>query len=123
MGMFDKDKLFAPEGPMKDWSEDGTPFILWDIEVKETEIPTPNGPTDSAPIVWLTVSTTGSPDKRDVVSMIGDNIKEKAEAMEPGDLPALCVTKEVDSSIEGGQKAYVLNWHGDYSPMGEKAAK
>ena len=123
MGMFDKDKLFAPDGAMKDWSENGKPFILWNVEVKETEIPTPNGPTDSAPIVWLTVSTVDSPDAKDTVSMIGDNIKEKAEAMEPGDLPALCITKTVPSSIESGQDAYVLNWYGDYEPAKAKASK
>lgn len=127
MGMFDKDKLFAPDGPMKDWASDNTPFILWDIEYRG-EVPTPDGPTDTAPIVWLTVSTPESPNSKDVVSLLGDNIKEKAESKQDGDLPAMCVMKHVDSSYgDGAQKAYVLNFHGDYLPgegkAKEKAAK
>lgn len=121
MGMFDKDKLFAPDGKMRDWAELDSPFILWDIGYKG-EVETPDGPTDSAPIVWLTVSTQASPDTKNTVSMIGDIIKEKAEALEPGELPALCVVKEVDSSIPGGNRAFVLNYYGDYKPSAKAKA-
>lgn len=113
MGMFDKDKLFAPDGRLIDWATDDTPFILWDMEYRG-DIDTPDGPTETAPIVWLTVSTPDNPDAKDIVSMVGDLAKQKAEAKADGDLPAVVVAKHVDSSIEGGQQAYVINFYAEY---------
>ena len=119
MGMFDKDKLFAPNGQLREWVDNDVPFILRDMEYRG-DIETPNGPTATAPIVWLHVSPKDSPGKTDIVSMVGDLAKEKAEAKSDGDLPCMVVAKNVPSSIEGGNDAYVINWYGDYSDNGAK---
>jgi len=123
MGMFDKDKLFARDGRLIDYVDDDVPFILFDMEYRG-EVDTPDGPTDTAPIVWLTVAPTDSPDKRDIVSMLGDNAKAKAESKSEGDLPALVCAKHVPSSYgDGAQEAYVINHYADLDVKGDDVAK
>lgn len=118
-GMFDKDKLFAPEGQLRNWVDDDQEFILREIEYKG-EIETNDGPTDKAAMVWLYVSPLDVPDKIDIVSMVGDYAKGKAEerqkAMGDGndELPAVVVTQHVESSVSGGNDAYVFTFKREY---------
>ena len=114
-GMIDKDKQFAPEGQLSEWVNDGSEFVRYEIETKGT-IDTPDGPSDSTPMVWLTVATLDAPDSKDVVSMVGDyafrKAQERQEALAEGnnELPAVVKTQHVSSSIEGGHDAYVFTF-------------
>ena len=109
MGTWDKDKLFAPNGPMKDWVDDETEFIVRGIEYKG-EIEVKDGPTPKAHMTWFSVSPMGSPDKVDVVSMLGDLAKQRADDAEPDDFPAVCITRKVPSGANPDVMAHVVNF-------------
>lgn len=121
MGMFDKDKVFAPDGPLASWVDDEQDFILRDIEVVG-EVDTPDGPTDTAPMVHLKVSALDSADTVKTVSWVGDIAAKKAGEKDEGDLPAIVRMKHVESSIPNGNDAYVLQFVDEYkAPTAPKA--
>lgn len=127
MGMFDKDKVFAPDGPIKDWIETGKDFILWDAEIRaeefETELSARQIKAGSAskhpPMVHLKVSTLDAPTEIKVVSAIGDTIGNKVREKEDGDLPAIVRTEQVDSNYE--TQAFVLRFVAPYKAKAAEA--
>src|ERR1700760_240139 len=74
MGIWDKDKSFAKDGPLKDWAGVGNKFILWGAEMVNPVFETNLG---TAPMVHLDVSNLGAPDNHSSVSVIGDTIGGK----------------------------------------------
>lgn len=118
MGMFDRDKLMAPNGPLKEWAGVDAEFILWDIRLMPGTIKTEIG---EAEICHLDVSPVDAPENRATVSMLGDIAKERALAVEDGELPAVCVTRIVPSKDKAKQDAFVFQWVKDYSPAKAKA--
>lgn len=117
MGMFDRDKLMAPNGPLKEWAGVDNEFILWDITLMDGTIPTDLG---EAEICHLVVSPVDAPDNKATVSMLGDIAKRRAQEKEDGDLPAVCVTAMVPSKDSGKQDAFVFRFVREYEP---KAAR
>lgn len=113
MGMFDRDKLMAPNGPLKEWAGVGNQFILWDIELKDGTIKTELG---EAEICHLTVSFVDSPDNKAVCSMLGDIAKQRAEEKADGDLPAIVETAMVPSKDASKQDAFVFRFVEKYEP-------
>lgn len=123
MGMFDKDKQFAPDGrldelfpPGETDSREGAELILWGVESRGTM---PTGVGD-APVTWLTVSNIMTPDEKKVVGTLSQPISDKAAEAEQSDFP--CVVKVLKVSTDFND-ALVLNWRGQYdAKTGEVSA-
>jgi hypothetical protein len=114
MGMFDKDKQFAPDGrldqvypPGELDSREGSQFVLWSVEPKgefETELGT-------AQMTWLETSDLLSPEERKVVGTLSAPIAAKAAEAEASEFP--CVVKTMQVSTDQ-QPALVLQWVREY---------
>jgi hypothetical protein len=119
MGMFDKDKVFAPDGLLKDFApadsngSAGTKFILWDCEIKDENFVTDIGTT---PMTHLTVATLIDPEDKKVVSALGEPIANKVREREEGDLPAICQTRIVETKNEAYSDAFVIQFVESYDP-------
>lgn len=117
MGMFDKDKVFAPDGRLDELyppgptdSREGSQIVLWAVEDKgdfETELGT-------ARMTWLTVSDLLFPEAKKVVGTLSSAIAEKVKEAESSDFPA--VVKVLKVSSDKGNDAMVLNWLREYDP-------
>jgi hypothetical protein len=114
MGMFDKDKVFAPDGQLNDsdgggFANMGDEFVLWDCEVKTEEFEF--DPTEDAiPMAHLTVSKKISPDEKKVVSTLSGPICEKVREKEDGDLPAVVRLQSVPAKKKEFNDAVVLQF-------------
>lgn len=113
MGMFDKDKQFAPDGRLDEIyppgptdSREGPQFVLWGVQDK--------GLFDSdkfekpAPMTWLTVSDVLMPEDKKVIGTLSGPIHEKATEAEAGDFPA--VVRSLSVSSDKGNAANVIQW-------------
>lgn len=114
MGMFDKDKVFAPDGRLDEVfppgptdSREGPQFVLWAVEDKgkfATEI-------GEADMTWLTVSDLLTPEDKKVIGTLSKPIAEKAAEAEASDFP--CVVKCLKVSTDFND-AMVLQWVREY---------
>lgn len=115
MSIWDKDKSFAKDGPLKDWAGVNQKFILFSATMVNPKFETNLG---TAIMVHLEVANLGVPDKVETVSVIGDTIGGKffdkddgyKSLVTDGDLPAIVETAEVASSEEAFGDAYVLRF-------------
>lgn len=112
MSMWDKDKAFAPDGPLKEKFPAGFKMVLYDAWVQQEDFETSLG---TAPMVHLVAADILTPDEKVTVSMIGDLMADRIRDPETGktkigddDLPAVVESKEVDT--DQPQKAFVLRF-------------
>jgi hypothetical protein len=120
--MFDKDKVFAPDGRLDEVyppgevdTREGPEFVLWKVEDKgdfETSVGT-------ARMTWLTVSDVLRPDARKVVGTLSAPIAAKAGEADPEDFPAVVKILKVSTDQ---QDATVLQWVRDYPEDGPAPA-
>lgn len=125
MGMFDKDKQFAPDGRLDEVyppgpldSREGPSFVLWSVDDRGdflTDIGT-------ARMTWLTVSDLLQPEDKKVIGTLSAPIAAKAAEAEPSDFPAVVKTLQVSTDQ---QPALVLQWvraydDGEAKPKGKK---
>lgn len=110
MGMFDKDKQFAPDGrldevypPGETDSREGPKFVLWGVESKGT-FKTDIGDAD---MTWLTVSDELTPEDKKVIGTLSKPIAEKAAEADPTDFPAVVRCLKVSTEFND---AMVLQW-------------
>lgn len=112
MGMFDKDKVFAPDGQLNGeggFAQLGDEFILYDCEIKTEEFQF--DPNEKAiPMAHLTVATKLKPDDKKVVSSLSGPICEKVREKEDGDLPAIVRVQSVPASKKEFNDAVVLQF-------------
>lgn len=122
MGMFDKDKQFAPDGRLDEVyppgevdTREGSQFVLWGVETKGT-FKTDIG---DAEMTWLTVSDLLTPEDKKVIGTLSKPIAEKASEAVPSDFPAVvrCLTVSTEFN-----PAMVLQWIRAYDD-GEAAPK
>jgi hypothetical protein len=119
MGMFDKDKVFAPDGQLNDkegggFANMGDEFILWDCEIKTDDFEfDPN--EKPIPMAHLTVAKKMHPDEKKVVSTLSGPICEKVREKEDGDLPAVVRLQSVPASKKEFNDAVVLQFIEPYS--------
>lgn len=109
MGMFDKDKDFAPDGKLSDWIDPNQHFILWDCKIQTEEF-RPEGADKDIAMSHLTVSSMDMPDKRETVSSLSGPIADKVRAKTDGDLPAVVKWFTVESKKAGFSDAVVLQF-------------
>ena len=121
MGMFDKDKVFAPDGAMDKWVSEGDRFIVFACEVKDRNFQWGSSEDDTATMVHWTVAALDAPENKAVVSTIGSAMAEKADSAEDGDLPAVVVTDRVES--DKGNPAYVMKFVEAYEVQTKAKAK
>lgn len=117
MGMFDKDKVFAPDGRLDEVyppgpvdSREGPTFVLWGVEPKgvfEVENQIENNPE----MTWLTVSEVLSPEDKKVIGTLSGPIAEKAKQAEATDFP--CVVRSILVKTEFND-SNVLQWVREY---------
>jgi hypothetical protein len=114
MGMFDKDKQFAPDGRLDEVyppgnldSREGATFVLWGVEDKGKFI-TDIGEAD---MTWLETSEVLDPETRKVVGTLSSPIAAKAKEAEESEFP--CVVKTLQVSTDQ-QPALVLQWIREY---------
>lgn len=120
MSIWDKDKSFAKDGPLKEWAGVGNKFILFGATMVNPTFETSIG---TAPMVHLEVANLTAPDNKAEVSVIGDTIGSKffdkddnyESLITDGDLPAIVETAEVDSSEEAFGSAYVIRFVAPYT--------
>lgn len=122
MSMWDKDKAFAPDGPLKEKFPAGSKLVLFGAHVQQEDFETSLG---TAPMVHLEVADILTPDTHVTVSMIGDLMADRIRDPETGDskigdgdLPAVVETKEVET--DQPQKAFVLRF---LDPWNDETAK
>lgn len=117
MGMFDKDKVFAPDGQLNGegaFAQLGDEFILWDCEIKTEEFEYNPG-EDPIPMAHLMVSTKLKPDDKKTVSSLSGPICEKVKEKEDGDLPAIVRLQSVPASKKDWNDATVLQFIEPYT--------
>lgn len=114
MGMFEKDKQFAPDGRLDEMfppgetdSREGAELILYGVEDRG-DFPTDVG---TARMTWLTVAAIMTPDEKKVVGTLSKPIAEKSAEAEKSDFP--CVVQVLKVSTDFND-ALVLNWRGQY---------
>lgn len=114
MGMFDKDKQFAPDGRLDEVyppgdldSREGSQFVLWSVEDKGKFL-TDIGEAD---MTWLTTSDVLDPEHKKVVGTLSSPIAAKAKEAEASEFP--CVVKTLQVSTDQ-QPALVLQWIREY---------
>lgn len=122
MGMFDKDKMFAPDGKLSDWIDENKEFILWDAIIKTEEF-RPEGADKDIAMSHLTVSTLDMPAKKEIVSSLSGPIADKVRSKTNGDLPAVVKWFTVPSSKSGFSDAVVLQFVGPLSDANAAKAK
>lgn len=122
MGMFDKDKQFAPDGRLDEVyppgdldSREGSQFVLWSVEDKGKFI-TDIGEAD---MTWLTTSDVLDPENKKVVGTLSSPIAAKAKEAEASEFP--CVVKTLQVSTDQ-QPALVLQWIREYDDGEAKPA-
>lgn len=108
MGMFDKDKSMAPDGPMQNWVDDGTEFIVYDCFIKDENFAIGDEDGTTVPMAHWVVAPLDAPDNRATVSTIGSAMAEKVRNKADGDLPAVVVTDHVPT--DQPSPAYVLRF-------------
>lgn len=114
MGMFDKDKQFAPDGRLDEVyppgdldSRKGPSFVLWGVESKgefKTDIGT-------ARMTWLTISDLLQPEDKKVIGTLSSPIADKAAEAVETDFPAVVKTLKVSTDQ---QPALVLQFVREY---------
>lgn len=111
-GMFDKDKVFAPDGQLNGegaFAKFGEEFILYDAEIITEEFEfDPN--EDPIPMAHLTVAHKISPEDKKVVSTLSSPICEKVRSKEEGDLPAIVRLEQVPPKNKGWSEATVIRF-------------
>lgn len=115
MGVWDKDKSFAKDGPLKDWAGVGNKFILFGVTMVNPTFETSIG---TAPMMHLEVANLPAPDNKSEVSAIGDTNATKffdkddnwKSKVDKGDFPAIVECIEVESSEEAFGNAYVIRF-------------
>lgn len=119
MGIWDKDKSFAPDGQLNEFApaneSGGTKFILREVELINPLFETELG---TAPMIHLTVSPLNDPKVEKVVSSIGDTNARKffdpddkyKSKVEKGDLPAIVETRVVPAGQQGFNDAFVIRY-------------
>lgn len=120
MGMFDKDKVFAPDGQLNGdgdagWAQPGDEFVLFDCEIKTEEFEF-DPAEDKIPMAHLTVAKKSSPDEKKVVSSLSKPICEKVREKEDGDLPAVVRLQTVPASQKSWNEAVVLQFIEPFQP-------
>lgn len=123
MGMFDKDKQFAPDGRLDEVyppgdldSRDGPSFVLWGVEARgifKTDI-------GDASMTWLTVSDLLTPEDKKVIGTLSKPIAEKAAEAEATDFPAVVKCLQVSTEFN---PAMVLQWIREYDDGEAKPPK
>lgn len=110
--MWDKDKAFAPDGPLKEKFPAGSKIVLYGAWIQQEDFETSLG---TAPMVHLEVADLLSPNAKVTVSMIGDLMADRIRDPESkktkigkGDLPAVVETKLVPT--DQPQEAFVLRF-------------
>lgn len=111
MGMFDKDKQFAPDGRLDEVyppgptdSREGPELVLWAVEDRG-KFATELGDAD---MTWLTVSDVLTPEDKKVIGTLSKPIHEKAAEAEPEkDFPAVVRCIKVSTDFND---AMVLQW-------------
>lgn len=120
MGMFDKDKVFAPDGQLNDdqgggFAKPGDEFILYDCEIKTEEFEF--DPSEKPiPMAHLTVASKLHPDDKKVVSSLSGPICEKVREKEDGDLPAVVRLQTVPAKKKDWNDATVLQFIEPFQP-------
>lgn len=122
MGMFDKDKVFAPDGQLNGegggpggFAEAGDEFILYDCEIKTEEFEF--DPTeDKIPMAHLVVAKKMSPEDKKVVSTLSKPICEKVREKADGDLPAIVRLMSVPASQKSWNEAVVIQFIEPFQP-------
>lgn len=116
MGMFDKDKKFAPDGRLDEMfppgpvdTREGAELILWGVQPKG-EFPTDIG---MAEMTWLEVSAIPTPDEKKTVSTLSKPIAEKTGEADAKEFPCVVRVMKVGTDFND---ALVLNWMGAYDP-------
>lgn len=114
MGMFDKDKVFAPDGRLDEVyppgdldTREGPQFVLWGVVPKgdfETDI-------GVAQMTWLIVSDLLEPESKKTIGTLSAPIAAKAAEAETSDFP--CVVKPLKVSTDQ-QPALVLQYVRQY---------
>lgn len=115
MGIWDKDKSFAPDGQLNEFAPAGRKFILHNVDLIDPLFETEIG---TAPMIHLTVSTLKDPKTELVVSSIGDTNARKffdkdddyKSKIEKGDLPVIVETRTVSARQEGFNDAFVIRF-------------
>lgn len=118
MGMFDKDKQFAPDGQLHSLFDIGVKCILWDAEIHTEEFIIKDTDGDKPiPMAWVTVSTLDDPNEKLVVSTIGTADIGKIRENDGSDLPAVIEMIQVPSANKSMQDAitfrFVENYKGE----------
>lgn len=125
MGIWDKDKAFAPDGQLNQFAPPETKFVLYGVELKDANFETEIG---TAPMIHLEVATLKKPDEHLVVSSIGDTNATKffdkdndyASKIDKDDLPAIVETRLVPSSQESFSDAFVIRFVDTYNKENAK---
>jgi len=115
MGIWDKDKSFAPDGQLNEFAPAGTKFILFGVEMIDRVFETDIG---TAPMIHLAVADPMDVENIKTVSSIGDTNarkffdkdKDYESKIEKGDLPALVETRVVPAGQEGFNDAFVIRF-------------
>lgn len=112
-GMFDNDKVFAPDGQLDGFTGFGEEFILWDcwIQTEEFEF---DPKEDKIPMAHLVVSRKMTPEDRKVVSSLSGPICEKVRLKQDGELPAIVTYESVPSQKKGFSDAKVIRFREPY---------
>lgn len=122
MGMFDKDKVFAPDGQLNDsggggFANMGDEFILHDcwIQTEEFEFDKDETPI---PMAHLVVAKKASPDEKKTVSTLSGPICDKVKEKADGDLPAVVRLESVPSknADKGWNEAVVIRFIEPFQP-------
>lgn len=109
MGMFDKDKVFAPDGELGQFANLGDEFILWDCWIQTEEFEFREG-EKPIPMAHLKVSQKMTPEQQKVVSSLSGPICEKIGEKEDGDLPAVVRLLSVPAKNKEWNDAVVLQF-------------
>lgn len=120
MGMFDKDKVFAPDGQLGNWINADQEFILWDAWIQTEEFE-PQGADKPIAMAHLVVSTGDMPEKRETVSTLASPICDKIREKADGDLPAVVKWYTVPAKQKGFSDAVVLQFVAPYEAAAVKS--
>lgn len=117
MGMFDKDKVFAPDGQLNGaeggeggFATLGDEFILWDCWIQEEEFQFDPNDDKKIPMAHLVVSQKLTPDAKKTVSSLSGPICAKVQEKADGDLPAIVRLQSVPASQKSWNDAVVLQF-------------
>ena len=97
MGMFEKDKLFAPDGRMTDAVKENEDFILVDAEIVSESFETDLGNATMTHLSIVAIDDLEGNVRK--VSTLSSPIAEKIKGKEEGDLPAVVRWKMVETEM------------------------